>query len=144
MPQAWQMRGIERQNLLEKIKREILEKEESWKCSRIEGWAMLLHYLHRKLVGAFYVATSSDYPYNVPFELKQVFLDAVLGITQQIDKFKRCNEEGEALIAELFEWVAKEITHPYHRALQQKEFDDPKTVFGATSAVDDVPFPSDH
>ncbi len=48
-------------------------------------------------------------------------LELLNEISEEIRQFQRTPEEGNALLASVFEWVATEIARPYHRALQKQE-----------------------
>ncbi|MFZ3044246.1 MAG: hypothetical protein WA058_04050 [Minisyncoccia bacterium] len=141
---AWQVRESQRQKLLEGFKQKIIGYEDSFPGG----------YLYKILLGLSQEQIANYHPWmmtgpvaflvldmpDVHLEAREKIAALFREIRDGVRQFERSEEEGRALLAKLFEWMAGEIARPYHSALQHQEIRNPKLVYGVERATDEIPF----
>jgi hypothetical protein len=139
---AWQVRESERQQLLGGIQQEIINLEDEVGRDKLHWF--LLHTLAEKLRRPENIAFPPGsillipgWPREHTARVRKLFL---IGIEGAVNNFKRTEEEGSALFAKLFEWVAKGIVHSYSFDLRKQEIENPMIIYGTACATDEIPF----
>lgn len=139
---AWQVRESQRQRLLEEIKRKIIDLENEIERDKL-NW-FLLYTLEGKLRRPKKMAFPPEtilvipgWPREHTTRARKLFL---VGIEGAVNTFKRSEEEGSALFAKLFEWVAQGIVHSYSFGLRRQETENPTLILGTACATDEIQF----
>lgn len=131
MTEAWMRRGAERQDLLEKIKRDVLDEQaetHQYERSKFAFNAALLEYLSEQN-GNGPPTQAADTPERR--YLRERVLPAIA-------KFARTPIEARALVAELYLWHCETIAKRFKAELQSEGARDPEKVFGGRRAMDEV------
>lgn len=149
---AWQVRESARQGLLERLRGRVCDLEEEIGALKpvedgmIEPekfYDILLHWLLKQLdpdpLPKLKGPTITIIP-GWPRAHVNMFVRLQDEICGDIKKFERSPEEGKALLAELLVWCVGQIAHPYHRALEEQQFQKPDLIYGVERATDEVPF----
>ncbi len=133
MTEAWMKRGLERQNLLDDIKRQIMDEEEeshnriTVQVPTIVG--LLCHLANTDGVGFEELHDAQDSP------AWGWFCETIL---PQVVNFARSKQEELALLAEILMWETTSVVNRYRQELNSQEIHEPDKVFGTSSAMDVV------
>jgi len=144
MPHAWQVRESERQSLLESLFKRILEfedkREEVSKTFTLDLSISVLEYLRvackpigeRRHAGTLSEVTPAA-------RIARGYLDGE--ILPRIKNFSDSQIERDYLIALLMDrFLIRDAIRKFTSAMTREEFDNPRAVFGAESATEDIPF----
>ncbi len=131
MIEAWSLRSIQRQKLLEELMHDIYEAEEkgSFKLLR------LAQVIIRRLDGVG--PENTDFIGDIPAEF---FFERIL---PKIKSFVRAEEEANFLVAELLQRVLKSALVSVHSALSSLEIHNPQLIFHASSAMTEMDMPEE-
>jgi hypothetical protein len=136
MPQAWLVRGAQRQEFIEKVMCRIREKEEE---SETADWQKFLCDLITAILLEMREGQITKRVAETGSELAseaEKFL--VFSILEPLGNFARTKSEKKALIAEILEKVIASLTREFYRALAKEEGNEPMKVFRASSATAEV------
>ena len=126
MNDAWMVRASERQELLEKLKREVMEKEEEY--GRREFDYDLAHVCLHFFQSEDRIGRVATYATRY---FEQVALPA-------ITEFARATEECDVLVCDLLAWLTESITIRFRSDLTHKEIMEPKVIFHADTATTQI------
>lgn len=129
MTQAWQKRALERQEFLKKLLDEFYDEAEQEQVQSMPPfWLafLILDYLSWRARGSYGHVQGTG---------KERF-ERVL---EEISLFARADEERDALLAELLGSLVGAIEADFSGMLRTKEIVDPRTIFRASSATNEVP-----
>jgi len=129
MNDAWMVRGSERQNLLESLKREVMEKENNEEPGRHVFQYDLAHVLLQFLLNEEMVGCLTESIGNTYFQCN---------VLPKTSGFARAKEERDVIICELLTWLVTSITSRFHSNLLHREIMDPQTIFRAPSATTQI------
>lgn len=133
---AWQVREHQRQKLLEKLHQKVIAQLDNFKT--IDLFRVLLFLLDKKLATLEISISASDFP-EISWATREIVFGLFCEMSQKIGDFQRSEEEGHALLAMLFQWVADNLANPHHAALQTQELCKPELIYGTERATDEVP-----
>jgi len=131
MIEAWSLRSLQRQKLLEELMHDVYEAEEKGSCKLL--W--LAQVIIRCLEGAG--PENFDFIANIP---AQLFFEHIL---PKIKSFVRANEESDFLLAELLKEVLGSALVPVYSALSSLEIHNSQLIFHAESAMTEVEMPEE-
>ncbi len=124
MAEAWQVRSIERQDMLESLKSKVMELED------VHGRQfdfvlvmILLDFMQDEVREG-----GDDFP-------EGRFLDETL---ESLQLFARAKEERDVILCSLISWLVGSITGRFQSDLSAAEMKDPHKLFHADSAMSDV------
>lgn len=131
MIEAWMLREIQRQGLLEKVMREVYEAEEKGTFKLLWLVEIIIKYFDGMR------PENTSFTANVP---AQFFFERIL---PEIKSFARADEEANFLVAELLQKVLKSALMPIHSAKMALEMNNPQLIFNAPSAMTEVEMPEE-
>ena len=127
MTDAWMVRSIQRNSLLSEMHTKVIRLED--KCDdRRSVQRKLIEVCMNFLSGETTQVDKADSTENLFFQ------DLLPGIKD----FSRAEEETNVLVSELLVWLIGSFTQEFRAALMAKEIHDPKTIFHASSATENV------
>ena len=132
MTDAWMVRSIQRQKLLNEAQTEIIRLEDE--CDNPKEIQRKLIQLCISFLSGEELSVDNKNPVESLF-----LMDLLPGIKE----FSRANEETMFLIGELLSWLISSFTREFYGALTAKEISDPKKMFLADSATSDIPLGSE-
>jgi hypothetical protein len=124
---------MERQRRLEKIQQQI---SEAASAAENDVW-----YYWTWCEALQFVLCSRDVALAKLLEKDRVMAHVFPRVVFLVEKFKRSNTEGEALVAKLLEWTVAKYTAHFHSALHDEEFARPGLIYGTDRATDELPIP---
>ncbi len=124
MTEAWMVRSSERQELLETLKQKAMDLEEPpRRLARYDLARTCLAFLEDETAKPTESQAATFF-----------FTEALPAITS----FARAKEERDIIVCELLTWVVGSVTARFRGDLTHKEIVAPKTIFHATSAMEEV------
>lgn len=126
--EAWQKRAVERQELLQKLKRDVYNIEDVMDLPAevvSENLALCLLALHRISCGREKISLPQGWP-----------LSLYKCIIKPINEFSRTTEERNALLCEMAEFFLNQIASSFRAALQHQETFEPERIFGAPTMAE--------
>jgi hypothetical protein len=136
MPQAWLVRGSQRQEFIENVMRRIREKEEESETANWQKFlcdlvtVILLEMRENQITKRITEAGSGK-----ASEVEEFF---VFSILKPLGNFACTESEKKALMAEILEKVVTSFTREFYCALVREECNNPMAVFRAPSATAEV------
>lgn len=131
MSDAWMVRSIQRQKLLNEAQTEIIRLEDE--CDNPKEIQRKLIQLCISFLSREELSVDNEDPVESLF-----IMDLLPGIRE----FSRASEETMFLVGELLSWLVSSFTREFYGALTAKEISDPKKMFLADSATSDIPLGS--
>ena len=130
MSEAWQVRGCQRQQLIEKLTRKVYERADEVGGSSfyLEVVSVMIGYLQDRHKGV-------SNPNVDEKSLAGFFFGSVLPI---ITDFARTETEGDVLVSQFLEKVLASGLSPFRSELQKQEMLTPEKIFDAPSAMTEV------
>ena len=123
---AWQVRESERQELLNQLKTKTWDFDD--KHDNRAMW----------YIAEVCLAYLKDPSIQSGQSLShQFFFGTVL---KEISDFSRADEERDSMLADFMEWVVKSMATKFHSKLQEKELEDPQTIFRVPTATSEAKF----
>jgi len=135
---AWQVREMQRQQLLERLMQQIIRQEDAIGLEDLHEALLFLLQMELKY-SRVWVSVHFDLSL-IRTEVKQKVCNLFGEMEDEVKKFSRSQEEGKGIYAKLFEWVASEIVRPYHAALHTQELHEPKKIYGIEDRTAEIPF----
>ena len=128
MSEAWMVRGIQRQRLIEDLIRKVYDEEDKRldKDKIFKREDFLFSFV--SLIGGYLSNENEE-------ETASFFLESIL---PSVKKFSRSDSEAKALLSTLLEKVLSSATQSFHQALHREEFENPQQIFHAPSAMAEV------
>jgi hypothetical protein len=132
MTEAFMKRGMERQQLLGGLMRDLLMEEERREDPTFlfEVGDVISEYLRQR---------RHNSPRHASREISEDISFCAGLILERIRVFSRSQVEDDALVAEMFRKIVESETIRFLVELQKKEFSDPRLIFHAPSAMAEVP-----
>lgn len=137
---AWQVRESARQQLLEKIKQNIVRREDNFAEHNIFNLYWTLSYLLYSQLQHSEKGLSYDDLSKSSWANERLASRLLSEVLKDVREFQRSEQEGNALLAKILEWVTGEIARPYYSALQFQEVHEPRKIYEVEHATDEVPF----
>ena len=134
---AWQVREMQRQALMQEIHRLVLQAEEE--VDQATLYRVLLRQLERTLASKGPLLGSHDMLEN-SWEAREKGLGIFEEIRSKISHFRKTTVEEQALLADIFVWMAQEIARPHKAVLASQELHEPEKIYGVKDRIQDVPF----
>lgn len=134
---AWQAREMAREKALDRMKQAIQSEEDEFE-NRLDLYRFVQQVVDSRLSGSARMGFMDILP-GIPWAKRKEVLDVLVAIDAAIAIFGRAPEERFALWAKLLEWSAAQIANTHISALQALEVSNPKLIFGAESAMTEVP-----
>ena len=136
---AWQVRESARQNFLNHLEQKIIGKEDDFAKHNLFNLYWTLSYLfYSELRYSDQGLGYNDFS-REGWANERGASSLFSEVLEEINKFQHSKEEKHVILAALLEWAVSEITRPYHSALQTKNLDLLKTLYGVESSMDKVP-----
>ncbi len=136
MPDAWMVRGSQRQELQEKIHRMIYKQEDKsqvWDEHREKAQAVLCREITALLLTGEISKGKPEHPYEV--EARNFLVGKIL---PEYSRFARAPEEYKSLLSELALWLLETALREFPAGLLHVEVMSPETIFKAPSATSHV------
>ena len=135
---AWHARDIAREKVLDEIKRAIQDKEDKFE-NRLDLYRLVLRLVDTQLSsGTLSMGFMSTLP-GIPWKTRKAVFDVLLSADEAIVLFERAPEEGNALWAKISKWAMAKIADSHIVALEALEKSNPQLIFGAATAMTEVP-----
>jgi hypothetical protein len=144
MPEAWMVKGAERQQALESIKQKIVDLEGDVSKEHICGTLVLLIMSHlgsklRREGDLQEVLGSVDYnKAQVPYRL---FYAEIIPIVEASSAHR---EEQNVLLCRVLEFAQSSFTSGFYCKLQRAEIHDPHRIYDGHGPMDEVEMPLPH
>lgn len=135
---AQQARNLDRMEVLGKIQQSIVSLEGTF-TNRLDLYRLVILIADRKLVANTLNLNWGHILVDIPWPTRDEVLRLLLRAERITDRFQRAPEEGLALWAKIYEWAAAQIVSHHLSALQALEASNPQLIFGAESAMTEVP-----
>lgn len=137
MAPARAVRNDARNKLLGQIKQAIQDKEDEFE-NRLDLYRFVLELVNMRLYHWLNSGPLARFS-NVSWEKRHAVFKILTDADATIEQFQRAPEEGLALWAELLAWTTMQIANTHLSALQALEVNNPGLIFGAESAMTEVP-----